>query len=140
MNELRGLWRGKRLHNDEWALGCLIRSNSKAMILVLDENTNRMSGTAVDPSTLGECTGKRDKNGKLIFEGDIIKAIWQQLNITSTVIGIVKYDNADFILETDDYYFFFEDNIFSAECEVIGNIHDNPELLNDRHKESGNDQ
>lgn len=83
----------------------------------------------VDPTTIGQFTGLTDKNGNRIFEGDILKAIWQHLSNTDTVIGVVKYDNADFILETDGHYLFFEDNIFSDECEVVGNIHDNHELL-----------
>lgn len=128
-NNTRGLWRGKRLNNGGWVLGCLIRSSSKAMIFVLDDKTNRISGTDVDPSTLGECTGLRDKNGKLIFEGDIVKAEWSHLNITNTVIGVVEYDNAAFFLETDNHYLFFEDNIFSDDCDVIANIHDDPELM-----------
>lgn len=120
MEESRGLWRGKRLNNGEWALGCLIRDSSKAMIVVLDDKTNRMSGTAVDPSTLGECTGLTDKNGQLIFEGDIIDHRGERY--------VIKY--------LEKYMRFSPTNhraIFSVfdytQSKIIGNIHDNPELL-----------
>ncbi len=129
MDETRGLWRGKRLNNGEWALGCLIRDSSKAMIVVLDDK--RMSGTAVDPSTLGECTGLRDKNKKLIFEGDIIE--YENSDWVSTYI--VAWDNeyARFAISTDWFgetkiigdFEFYSPN----KCTIIGNIHDNPGLL-----------
>lgn len=131
MNETRGLWRGKRFDNGEWVEGDLSRMSEQLYIAGKDHWK-----FAVDPSTLGECTGLRDKNGRLIFEGDILKAIWQHLGNTDTVIGIVKYNNAAFFLETDDNYLFFEDNIFSDNCDAIGNIHDNPELLKGAHNEN----
>ncbi len=119
-NDMRGLWRGKRLNNGEWALGCLIRDSSKAMIVVLDDKTNRMSGTAVAPSTIGECTGLRDKNGKLIFEGDII-----------------KHNGECYVIKYLEKYMRFSPTkpgtVFAVfdytQSEIVGNIHDNPELL-----------
>lgn len=129
------LFRGKRVDNGEWVYGTYGRHTSfDAMIIdrpYLDSNGDltALNFWTVNPETVGQFTGLTDKNGNRIFEGDILKAIWQHLSNTDTVIGIVKYDDAAFILETDDHYLFFEDNIFSDECEVVGNIHDNPELL-----------
>ncbi len=126
------LFRGKCCVSNTWHIGNLVKleddsddNNVEYRIVKADK-----SYFVVIPETVGQYTGLTDKNDTLIFEGDIIKAIWQHLGNTDTVIGIVKYDNAAFILETNDHYLFFEDNIFSFECEVIGNIHDNPELLN----------
>lgn len=140
MNELRGLWRGKRVVNGEWALGCLIRSSSKAMIFVLDGKTNRISGTDVDPSTIGECTGLRDKNGKLIFEGDIVLAYYNPKE--KTAIGVIRYGKFMDTDSLDDYGYLGWYIEVQGHCisilqpdtdgiciEVIGNIHDNPELL-----------
>lgn len=143
MNETRGLWHGKRLDNGEWIIGYLMRRQGTMGMTFsyiipaekseFDFNEDYIvSGDEwipVETKNLGECTGLSDKNGKPIFEGNIVKAEWSHLNITNTVIGVVEYDNAAFFLETDDHYLFFEDNIFSDDCDVIGNIHDNPESL-----------
>lgn len=126
MNETRGLWRGKRKENGEWVLGCLIRNSSKAIIFVLENNTNRMRGTDVDPSTLGECTGLHDKNGELIFEGDIIS--------TGEDKYVVKFDSfiASFVKDAIGEFvkpMLLDEVNMSLRFEVIGNIHDNSELL-----------
>lgn len=129
------LFRGKRVDNGEWVKGAYGNHTSfDAMIMdrpypTINGDLSALNFWVVDPTTIGQFTGLTDKNGNKIFEGDIIKAIWQHLSNTDTVIGVVKYDNAAFILETHDHYLFFEDNIFSYECEVINNIHDTPELL-----------
>lgn len=102
------------------------------MIFVFDEKTNQMSGTEVNPSTLGECTSLTDKNGKLIFEGDII-----DLN------GVFDCESAEGFYKVvwDDAYasFYFESiaempyagdiEYDAAYGEVVGNIYDNPEIL-----------
>ena len=88
----------------------------------------------INPKTLGQYTGLSDKNGKKIFEGDIVKVD----GFIPTVSGIyeVIYDEVNhcYALERDIqyhfHYFTFSDlNGFRETSEVIGNIHDNPELL-----------
>ncbi len=76
----------------------------------------------IDDCVLVQCTGLKDKNGRLIYEGDIV---WTD----EDGYGHIRWDNelAQFFVATEEYYTF--DNIFPSEMEVVGNIHENPELL-----------
>ena len=86
---------------------------------------------------LMQYTGVKDKNGREIYEGDIIK----RTDLTPTEnhygkeeVGLVEYKNAQFILRIskDDYYEISSDGLFNfdmADYEVIGNIYENSELL-----------
>lgn len=80
--------------------------------------------TDVIPETVGQYTGLTDKNGKKIFEGDIVKLFL----IDGIEIGVIKFNDIKcrFVFFTKDGAYSFEnDCIF----EIIGNIHDNPELM-----------
>lgn len=79
----------------------------------------------VDPETVGQYTNLKDKNGTKIFEGDIVKRFW----FGKMCIYQIDYDNglASFIGREGMKYTTFDYD--SAEFEVVGNIHDNPELL-----------
>ena len=77
---------------------------------------------AVFPETIGQFTGITDRNGKKIFEGDILKtneADW---------VGKVEFKHSAYIISDDNGgYSTYPD---FSKCEVIGNFFDNPELLN----------
>ena len=118
------LFRGKRADNGEWVEGSLSTEYLKECGCVM------ISPTAdtcykVDPETVGQYTGLTDKNGKKIFEGDIVKSC-------DNHIYRIKWDNqrAMFYLRNDithasaDFYHYF-----ASDLEIIGNITDNPELL-----------
>lgn len=77
----------------------------------------------VDPSTLGEFTGITDINGVRIFEGDIIKSVIGNVIVIFKGCGFMGE-----VIGTHFYYDLYEDNLEFV--EVIGNIYDNPELLN----------
>lgn len=133
MND-RFLSRGKAKDSGEWVVGLLTYiSESSAEITDVITNENFW----VDVETLGGCTGLTDKNGKKIFEGDILNADW----LNKIITGIVTYSDlrASFALLEDDEYFFFEDDIYFNSYEVIGNIHDNHEMLNRANMPVSND-
>ena len=117
------LFRGKRTNNGEWVEGDLIHLPNGISILA--------NGYAyVIPETVGQYTGLTDKNGKKIFEGDIIdtpdrliKVVWFTPNAQFD-LNFIRYAND--IIITNFKGIHMRD---LKEYEIIGNIHDNPELL-----------
>lgn len=83
----------------------------------------------VDPKTVGQFTGLVDKNGKRIFEGDIVK--YHHGKNDYNLMMVVWYeDDAHFVFAYSDDFYYCEHLMNShIYCEVIGNIYDNPELL-----------
>lgn len=78
---------------------------------------------ALDPDcVIEQYTGLTDKNGKEIYEGDIVKVVNKVFNNES--VGFIKYD-----VDSLAYYIDGLEMIWAGENEVIGNIHENPELL-----------
>lgn len=79
-----------------------------------------------------QCTGLKDKNGRLIYEGDIIRLPWQAG--WPDLIGVVKFNElyACFLLSKTITDKAEQSFWWNAGKEVIGNIHENPELLEDK--------
>lgn len=117
------LFRGKRLDNDLWEEGSLIFPLAHRQT---DDPSigDFWSMVRVDPATVGQYTGLTDKNSVKIFEGDIC-----EIDREYGTFEII-WDNrcTRFALVSDELYFDF-DQFNSNEISVIGNIHDNPELL-----------
>ena len=119
-------FRAKRLDNNQWVYGFYspriwYPSNEQT------PNVKELTGSDVliKPETLGQYTGRKDKNGKKIFDGDFIKA---------------RHNDELYRVYWESYRFIIEDNygnvilpvqeaIDHFECEVVGNIYDNPKLL-----------
>ena len=121
------LFRGKRIDNGEWIDGNLIRyedgrariceSHTEIFCYEKDRSIIQTVAHEVDPSTVGQCTGLKDKNGNRIFEGDIL-SIWNESH------DVVVFEDGAFDLENTSIPM-----RFANKFEVIGNITDNPELL-----------
>lgn len=73
---------------------------------------------------LEQCTGLKDKNGKLIYEGDIVET-----HDYTTEHSQIIFDKGCYILKSKDVAMYEHLSNYEKECEVIGNIHENPELL-----------
>ena len=128
------LFRGKRMDDGEWVEGYLVKAvGGECMILpVTTEHCGGAEfseGYHCDPTTVGQYTGLKDKNGKRIFEGDICR------NTRTGEIVSVKWHGtmAGYVWDkrrADSFLFDFGE-LFRAcdKYEVIGNIHDNPEML-----------
>ena len=135
MNE-RFLSRGKRRDNGEWETGFLVIKRWDCS----DERyfiTDKMTGwhTPVIPETVGQCTGRKYANDKLLFEGDIVK--WYSdyddtwgYSHTAEYYGVVVWNANDYCwnIKVNDELIPFNDYDWDISM-VVGNIHDNPELL-----------
>ena len=111
------LFHGKRIDNGEWVEGNLVVSDTEGRTHIVVGTRIITIEWEVDPSTVGQFTGLTDKNGKRIFEGDI-------LVLRTGIPYIVKFEDGGFVLTGTTIPIHHADKF-----EVIGNIHDNPELL-----------
>lgn len=126
------LFRGKRKDNNEWVYGDLLQEPTHCFYSIMPQ-TPVAGNYQVTPETVGQYTGLKDKNGKKIFEGDLISTDLDRNYI------IVEFKNGCFMLNCEDggrqYYDIFYSTFEDAQretCEygeVIGNIYDNQELL-----------
>jgi len=126
------LFRGKRKDNGEWAQGYLsdiiIKTKLVHLIRLRSCKEPHVFLVEVDPDTIGQCTDVKDKNGKLIFDGDVLKTS-HNLYSNEPVIGIVEWVECAFMLRRNDKSADILVSIASEIKEIIGNIHDNPEFL-----------
>lgn len=119
-------FRGKRFDNGQWAYGNLIIDDS-GNSEIIDYENNREIRYDVRGETIGQFTGKYDKNQRKVYEGDIV--LQQGYNGRKEKM-VVRFEYGAFIV---GYHSGSSTRkkpmLISDKCEVIGNIHDNPELL-----------
>ena len=117
------LFRGKQLNTGEWFFGNLFDKDNSGRTHIATTNRGCLN---IDPETVGQFTGMTDKNGTKIFEGDILN---EKYKINERLYYIV-WDNDYFALRAESEYTSYQlDELLLSHCEVIGNIHDNKELL-----------
>lgn len=123
----RYLFRGKRKDNKKWVYGnyAFTDINGKQHFIF----QNKAFDCEVIPETVGQCTGLKDKNGKLIFEGDILRFVNDD-GETSNYEVYWSNDEAGWCIKKEDAFDAMDCwNETRESFEVIGNIYDNPELL-----------
>lgn len=141
MREIK--FRGKRLDNGEWIYGSLLvshfKDDKKERYFITQFSGNYTFEHKVDPNTVGQFTGLRDKNGRDIWEGDIFKEDGSGIvrSVFRVPGGLAFEDNPvsfgyDHRAPVYPYSSIAEMQSvswLSQCCEVIGNIRDDPELL-----------
>ena len=151
------LFRGKRLDNGDWVEGYLYEHEPPLVGIVSEKDEPEASkwfiartGFAdwnmprpvelveVDPSTVGQYTGLKDKNGERIFDGDILSIPFEE-DRSPYEENSIYYENGEVYFDIERYGWYvrfreYNDEISlweydNTDIEVISNIHDNPELL-----------
>ncbi len=151
----RYLCRGKRVDNGEWIEGNILMTENWASILTCTD----FCGSSDEPpscdvreyevvyETVGQYTGLTDKNGKRIFEGDIVKFVHKgkpEFNDDYPFsVGVGKPYSRNYKIEYINTFSSYglrfingsihfpckQGTLLMYDCEVVGNIHDNPELI-----------
>ena len=147
------MFRGKRLDNGEWAEGYLYE-HEPALVGIASENdvpelskwfiartgfadwnmSRPVEFVEVAPPTVGQYAGLNDKHGKRIFEGDIVEGA--DFTAEDGGYGVVGFDDGAFEIIGNNCCGTFHENYWGRDFEVIGNIHDNPELLEEESNET----
>lgn len=131
------VFRGKDINNKGWVYGALVQQQDDPLrekTLIISYSNYQYGDFSeaviheVDPETVGQYTGFVDKNGKKIFEGDILS-----IYNSKAFLFAVEWNNQYVLKCTTNGV---SDNIFNViespeDVEVVGNIYDNPELIKD---------
>jgi uncharacterized phage protein (TIGR01671 family) len=140
--EDRYLFKAKRIDNGEWLVGYVVKYGytGKEKYYIVPSYASDLYAIEIDPSTICQCTGLKDKNCKLIWENDIVKDLF------SDACAQIKYGSYQSCFDSTktEHVGFYVD--WSGKCtkryrkdlgywinmvnaEVIGNIFDDPELI-----------
>ena len=138
------LFRGKSTETNQWCYGgfhiwkkrqiCVLgddklKDDEISYVITVnsfaDWNMPRtMQAVEVIADTVGQYTGLTDRNGRKIFEGDIVNILTE-----NEEFGIITYDDGGFFVDASTFSVDFMNNINGSDIEVIDNIHDNPKAL-----------
>ena len=131
--EDRYLCKAKRTDNGEWVIGGLVRYGftEREKYYIVPSYASDLYALEIDPSTICWCTGLKDKNGKLIWENDIIECkdgkhnFQTQIEWDAYCAGFIFQDTETSAVGLDA----ITENGLYSESKVVGNTFDNPELL-----------
>lgn len=115
------LFRGKDFSgviNHSWCFGSLDTTEDDRTIIIYPDRFGNKCRIFVNPETVGQYTGLKDKNGTKIFEGDIVLLKGDEEPYQ------VVFDESCFLVYSDSVRYAM-DNFYDYEIEVIGNIYDN---------------
>ena len=137
------LFRGKRKDNGRWVFGGILPDADSVEIVAVESfpgcfnpcsgygepPSSELCDYLVDPKTVGQYSGQKDHNGTYIFEGDIVKVYPTYIGLPDKV-GVVEYDedHSSYRVKSE-YQTDWLGSLLSIRLEVVGNIYDNPEML-----------
>lgn len=130
------LFRGRDFSGflNSWIFGSLDTTENEHTIMIYSDGFGNKCRIFVDPKTVGQYTGLTDKNGKRIFEGDIVAYCTSTNRVTNKELHEVVFETRGEsgyfgikISDIETWGFCME--VPAKLMEIIGNIHDNPELL-----------
>ncbi len=123
-------FRGFNPKNQKWLYGYYL-VNRGLHFITPDEFVNPFDtweDYLINPDTVGQFTGLYDKNGKEIYEGDLVK---YKYAYDIELVGVIKYKDAKFVIMDPEDSCYCLSDFKKDKIEIIDNIHDNPELLKD---------
>lgn len=128
------IFKGKSKESGEWIYGvpCYFDDSRHIVKYLYNAEGGYVVGAEseeVIPDTIGQYTGLKDKNGTKIFEGDIVTGLF---DFELSINAVVEFRDGAFGLLANQHnveHFHPFTSLCNIEYEVIGNIHDNPELL-----------
>ena len=124
----RYLFKAKRIKDGQWVEGAFYIEPYTDCCYIIQWNSSGLGFNEfikVDGDTICQCTGLKDKNGKLIWENDILNG--------GNLVVTWREELASYCLTKKGwmYQHFFGEAVDACDCEVIGNVFDNPELMHE---------
>jgi uncharacterized phage protein (TIGR01671 family) len=125
-------FRGKRKNNNKWVYGYYCHDRAKDTSHIIEDNSVLQYSFEVIPESVGQLVGLKDKNGKEIYEGDVLD--YYNCDLCEGFKGNVFFDDGCFFVSSfDEIPVYLYEALDSTENPiVIGNVHENPELLEDK--------